>query len=229
MRMEPLADYLDLSAGRGKAKAPRLNVDDWHARAPETREEWLNKATDKLRPLFEAAGYKVPANVRNTCGFPSKSALANKKQRIGECWSDSASEGKVFEIFISPVLAKELTVLETLAHELVHATVGLEAKHGSKFSKCAKAIGLEGKMTATTAGKELREKLSDLAKAIGPYPHKRLHGMTSGEKKQGTRLIKCECKTCGYTVRTTRSWLEFGAPICPVDDEAMDIEGGTDE
>lgn len=223
-----LADYAADARAAVAPKAPRLNIEDWHARAPETREEWLNKATDKLRPLFEAAAYKVPENVRNTCGFPSKSALANKKQRIGECWSDSASEGKVFEIFISPVLAKELTVLETLAHELVHATVGLEAKHGSKFKKCAVAIGLEGKMTATNAGRELTAKLDDIAKAIGPYPHKRLHGMTSGEKKQGTRLIKCECATCGYTVRTTRSWLEFGAPVCPVDEEPMEIEGDSD-
>lgn len=30
-------------------------------------------------------------------------------------------------------------------------------------------------------------------------------------------MLKCECSTCGYTVRTARKWLETaGAPLCPV-------------
>lgn len=31
-------------------------------------------------------------------------------------------------------------------------------------------------------------------------------------------MLKCECSTCGYTVRTARKWLETaGAPLCPVE------------
>jgi hypothetical protein len=189
----------------------------------DTREQWLNAATDKLRPLFKQAGYEVPANVRTTCGFPHKSAFASR-QRIGECWSDTASEGKVFEIFISPVKADPVEVLDVLAHELVHATVGLAAKHNGPFRKCATAIGLEGKMTSTHAGKELKGRLQDIAEALGPYPHKKLtKSMTNGEKKQTTRLIKCECNECGYTVRTTQAWLDLaGAPICPLDERQME-------
>lgn len=38
-------------------------------------------------------------------------------------------------------------------------------------------------------------------------------------KKQKTRMLKCECATCGYTVRTARKWLELaGAPLCPIED-----------
>lgn len=30
-------------------------------------------------------------------------------------------------------------------------------------------------------------------------------------------MLKCECATCGYTVRTARKWLETaGAPLCPL-------------
>jgi hypothetical protein len=29
-------------------------------------------------------------------------------------------------------------------------------------------------------------------------------------------MIKCECETCGYIVRTARRWIEeMGAPHCP--------------
>jgi hypothetical protein len=42
----------------------------------------------------------------------------------------------------------------------------------------------------------------------------------SGPSKQTTRMIKVacvdpECPTVGYTVRTTRKWLELGHPLCP--------------
>lgn len=182
----------------------------------ETREQWLITATNALRPHFAAADYTIPDNVRVTCGWPSKSALARKNQRIGECWSDKASAGKVFEIFITPSLADPAAVLPVLVHELVHATVGLEAKHGKVFKRCAEAVGLEGKMRSTHAGAELVRQLATLAQGIGRYPHHELRGMTTGEKKQGTRLVKAECACCGYTVRVTRKWLDqAGAPLCP--------------
>ena len=40
--------------------------------------------------------------------------------------------------------------------------------------------------------------------------------------KQTTRLLKCQCDICGYTVRVTRKWLDIGAPHCP-DHGAMPI------
>lgn len=46
-------------------------------------------------------------------------------------------------------------------------------------------------------------------------------------EKQGTRLLKCRCASCGYTVRTTRKWLDLaGPPICPTDRVALVAEGG---
>lgn len=39
---------------------------------------------------------------------------------------------------------------------------------------------------------------------------------SNAKKKQGTRMIKCACGECGYTVRTTAKWLEVGPPCCPL-------------
>lgn len=39
-----------------------------------------------------------------------------------------------------------------------------------------------------------------------------------------TRLIKCQCGTCAYSIRTTRKWItELGPPICPCNREVMEI------
>ena len=46
------------------------------------REAWLQAATTALRAHFTAQGYTIPANVRSTCGWPSKSATARKKRRM---------------------------------------------------------------------------------------------------------------------------------------------------
>jgi hypothetical protein len=53
-----------------------------------------------------------------------------------------------------------------------------------------------------------------LFKRIGPYPA----GFLIDTPKQGTRMLKCDCSACGYTVRITRKWLDAaGPPICPTD------------
>ena len=187
------------------------------------REAWLQTATTALRAHFTAQGFTIPDNVRSTCGWPSKSATARKKRRIGECWSDDASDGKQFEIFISPALADPLSVTETLAHELVHATVGLKAGHGAAFKRCATAIGLTGKMTSTEPGPAFRAWYAQ--QSFAPYPHETLNASNAG-KKQATRLIKCECPEClaegaPYIVRASQSTLDRGVPICPVHNVPM--------
>lgn len=186
-----------------------------------TREQWLNNAAKALVPHFKKAGYEMPTNVRMTCGFPHTKAFG-KKQRIGECWAAEASGDKHFEVFISPVLSDPMKVLGTLVHELVHATVGLKHGHKKPFAECARKMLLEGKLTATTTGKAFAKQIGNpVLKALGKYPHARLNG-TVKEKKQTTRLIKCVCEECGYTIRTTRGWLDMGgAPICPLDNQQM--------
>lgn len=192
--------------------------------ANQIRENWLQKCCDMLAHRFTPAGYTVPA-VRVSVGFTSKgSQESNKSKRIGECWSNQSSTDGICQIFISPILSDALTVAATVAHELVHATIGNDKAHGPAFRKCALAIGLTGKMTNTTAGAEFAAwVVSTLLPAIGEYPHAALM-MANRDKKQTTRLIKCTCTECGYVARTTAKWIEqAGAPICPCNGEAMTV------
>ena len=184
----------------------------------ETREQYLNAAIDLMKPLFERNGAKLP-KVRVSTGWPSTKALSQKNRRIGECWDKTASADGVFEIFISPCLDKVAepgSVLDTLVHEGVHAAVGLECGHKGAFKKLATRLGLEGKMTATSAGEALLAECKAWAAQLGDYPHAKLDLNKSPRKKQSTRMIKCECGQCGYTVRTSKKWLDdVGAPHCP--------------
>lgn len=185
----------------------------------QTREEWLQAAVELMRPLFKSAGYTVPI-VRVSCGWPSSGGLGRKSRTIGQAWSKAASSDNVSQIFISPWLdikvASECGVLSTLVHEVVHSTVGIEEKHNKVFSKCARAVGLEGKLTHTHAGEKLVEAMKMWAAKLGPYPHGKLDKTKGPVKKQTTRMVKCECPECGYTARVTRKWLDdIGAPHCP--------------
>lgn len=179
-----------------------------------SREEWLGRLVDALRPTFAELGHPLPERIRVSCGWPSRSALSRKAKRIGEAWSHRCSGDGAHETFLSPVLAEPIEVGATLVHELVHHAVGVEAGHKGPFRKLAVAIGLEGKMTATTAGAALQGRLHALADELGPYPHAALVG-GDGRKKQSTRMLKVTCDACGCIARMTRQWLdEVGAPTC---------------
>jgi hypothetical protein len=178
-----------------------------------TREEWLNELAGKLRPMFEEHGATLPALLHISCGWPTHRALtssSSKSRTIGQCFAPECSAGGFTEVFISPCIADSVAAGAVLVHELVHAAGN--AGHGAKFRKLAVVLGLEGKMTATTAGAELAKRLNALCESIGPYPHATLD--LSKEKKQGTRMIKVVCPECGYTVRTTRQWIVQGLPTC---------------
>jgi hypothetical protein len=189
-----------------------------------TREGYLLAAIELFRPIFERHGANVP-KVHVATGWPSSRGLSTKKRALGECWDKKASTDSVPQIFISPWLSDPsdifigsgdgMGVLPTLAHELVHAVLGYDAGHGPKFKKLALAIGLEGKMTSTHAGEKLVAEIRAMVPKLGEYPHAKLDAVESGKKKQGTRMVKCACDECGYTVRTTKKWLEVGPPHCP--------------
>ena len=193
----------------------------------DTREAWLHAAARHYQPFFAEQGYPLP-RIRITCGFPSTRATGSgKSQAIGQCWAAEASADGTVEVMVSPVLADStVKVLGVLFHELVHAAVGTKCGHKGPFRKVATAGGLEGKMTATKEGEAFVRRAQPIIDDLGPYPHARLNPALSGRKKQSTRLIKCECATCGYTVRTTLKWIAMGAPICPVEDEESGDDHG---
>jgi SprT-like family protein len=175
------------------------------------RQQWLERAVEALRNKFIGAGYTVPQKIRVSIGWPKRAASCGA---IGECWATEASSDRHAELFISPELTDGAHIAHVLAHELVHATVGTGAGHGKPFKRCALEIGLRGPMRSTMAGPEFAGWTRALMQRIGPYPA----GYLTDTPKQGTRMLKCECSTCGYTVRITRKWLDLaGPPICPTD------------
>jgi hypothetical protein len=175
------------------------------------RQNWLEHAVEALRSRFVEAGYSVPEKIRVSIGWPKRAASCGA---IGECWSTEASSDRHAELFISPELTEGARILDVLAHELVHATVGTAAGHRKPFKQCALAIGLEGPMRATTASQEFVEWAETLFKRIGPYPA----GFLTDTPKQGTRMLKCHCSICGYIARVSHKWLALaGPPICPSD------------
>jgi hypothetical protein len=117
-------------------------------------------------------------------------------------------------VFVSPQLTDGAGIVVTLAHELTHSCVGIEAGHGKLFKQCALRIGLAGPMRATVASPEFTAWAEALFTRIGPYPA----GFLVDTPRQGTRQLKCLCPACGYTARVTRKWLTIaGPPICPSD------------
>jgi hypothetical protein len=171
----------------------------------QTREEWMNSFARLCRPKFEEIGYPLPENVRFSIGFPSTGA---KGKRIGECWASTASKDNVFEIFVTPFMGDTSRIADIQVHEMVHAAVGLDKKHGPVFKKCATKLGLEGKMTATVAGPEFHKWAGPLLDKLGPIPHAELQGMTNGRKADTNRHIKCECDECGTIFRMSRKAID---------------------
>lgn len=183
-----------------------------------TREQWLEAFVTAARPMFIARGYTIPDKVRVSVGFAHQTRGGKV---IGQCWSDAASGDGTHEIFVTPTLDDSSRMADVITHELCHAVVGIDAKHGPKFKQCATAMGLEGKMTATTAGESWHEWADPILKDLGPIPHAALNAERSGIKKQTTRLLKAECDMCQLTFRITAKWANGRELICP----DIDCEG----
>jgi hypothetical protein len=190
------------------------------------RESYLIQSVELLRGLFRkcgAAGAEIPP-VRVSVGWQLRGGV----KAIGSCWKREASRDGSFQIFISPAIDDTVEALAILVHELCHACTDCDG-HGAAFKALARAIGLDGKLTATYPGPALTERLNALVVGvIGKYPHAALipDPEKSGQKKEGTRLIKCVCEKTGYTVRTTRKWLvTYGPPLSPVTKTPMKVEG----
>lgn len=180
-----------------------------------TREAWLQALAAEMAPWFDQP---VPP-VRIGVGFTSKGGRSNS---IGQCWIPEASSDEVAAIFLHPKLGTAEDVAHVLAHELVHASVGCDKKHGPVFRRQAVALGLAGPMTATVAGPEFAERVAPALAKLGPYPHGALAG--AGHRKQTTRMHKVICGWSGcpfadgasvYTLRMSQKWIDRALPACP--------------
>lgn len=185
------------------------------------RQSWFECVVDALRvERFAPAGYTIPPNIRVSVGFPKGS---DQCKIVGQCWSPTASSDEHAELFISPILLDPVDIISTLGHEAGHATVGTGCGHRGPFKKCMLAIGLLPPMRSTPPSEDFKAWIADLISRIGPYPA----GNLTVTKKQGTRLLKCQCAACGYLARVTQKWIvESGSPLCPTDKTPMEVAHG---
>ena len=189
----------------------------------DTREAWLEAAVEVFRGWFVKAGAPMPATIKVTCGWPARGGTAAKGRVLAECWHPKVSADGATQIFVSPYIGDAARALDVLLHECVHAALGVGTGHGPAFAKLAFGLGLAGKPTATIAGEALQKRLVEaVIPALGKYPHGKMEvtewEISDRPKKQvGSRMVKCSCESCGYTVRTTRKWLEVATPTCPFD------------
>lgn len=137
----------------------------------------------------------------------------------------------IHEINLSAEELKNCDPGELIIHEMAHAenkARGIKdcanQVHNKHFKTMAESLGLKVKPRDTRYGfgfTDLDEPAKAFLKKIDfnekVFTMNRLELRTSA--KAGTRLLKCECPACGYTVRTTQKWLDVGLPVCPCGEE----------
>ena len=194
-----------------------------------TSEEWLREAVMRLHDEVFAehlGGAELPA-FRISRGWPRGSRKA-----IGQCWSTVSSKDGATEMFISPVLgtAERVSLLQVVAHEMVHMYVGAEHGHKAPFAKLARAIGLEGKLTATTAGAAFVDSTAALLADMPAYPAEKMSA-DSGTPVKKTYLLRVTCPECPevvlrMTMKVVAACQEgpHGAVLCPCCGEEAEVE-----
>lgn len=194
----------------------------------ETREGWLLAAAARMRELVfttEDVDFVVP-EFRVSVGWPK--GKRSTTTVIGECFNTANFEDKIPQIYISPILEESLELLGCLAHEMIHALDDCQNGHRGHFAYVFKRIGMTGKRTQCAVGEELTLVLKTIADELGEYPHSKMGrgaGKKSGPKKQTSRMlpIKCTDGDCGYSLRTTRVWIEKGLPTCFCGSEMAEV------
>ena len=137
-------------------------------------------------------------------------------------------------------------VAGTVIHELAHVLVGYGHGHDKEWKQACDTLGL---INAKAAGHNyklagfkpvIRNKIASLPLPQDGNPATVMNNLgispaklkpcamgigTRGGKSRGigsgSRLVKCTCGKCGYTVRTTGKWLAIGNPKCPEGDEML--------
>lgn len=155
-----------------------------------------------------------------------------KRRTVGLCFDPSVSGDGSTEILIRLDREDALEVFAILAHELIHAALGLGAGHGPRFKRVAVLLGLAGPMRATRSGPAFAKLAAPLLETLGPFPHRALR--SSGdhplERKQTARMHPLFCPRCGLRIWTTRSALaavEAAGRVfsCPLDAETLTMKG----
>ena len=173
-----------------------------------TREAWLVKAADLITDLIICPAAEALNETYDLEHFRVSIGHPQSKGAIGECWKKSASADNYNEIFITPHEDNSTAILATLVHELIHAADDCQSGHKNFFARMARKCGLVGKLTATTAGDELQERLLDIVDALGEIPHHKLDSKHRVKPKQSTRMLKIECSSCGFNFRASKTQIK---------------------
>jgi hypothetical protein len=174
------------------------------------REEWLTQAADLISntiilPAIEDKRVNVDTDFKLSVsiGHPKS------KNAIGECWIRDASEDKkTNHVFITPHCNDSVRILDVLTHELLHAYDDCRDGHKGRFALLARAVGLEGKLTATVAGDVLREKLLDIVDVLRDIPHTKLDESLGNKPKQKARMLSVLCEPCDFRFSASRTQLD---------------------
>jgi hypothetical protein len=199
-----------------------MQTEENRPNALPTRDLWLQRATDALRPLFQTHGLALPDNIRFAIAFTS---TGRRGKQLGETWHSPASADGAFEVILRADLAEPVAVLGVLVRQLVHAALPAEQSHGKRYKQAANRIGLQGKMREAVPNPYLQERLERLAAELPPLPHAALDinwRAVDKPRAQRGRMLKAECTSlgegqddpCGYTVRLSAKWASIGA-VCP--------------
>ena len=179
-----------------------------------TREGWLNEFIERSRASFICAGAPLPANVRAAICPPHRS----KQKAIGLCWSDAVSEDLGREIWVTAAETDPVRVAGILVHELCHAALPHHVKHGPAFGRLARALGLEGPLTATREGEAFQNLWADVLARLGPIPAVARFTLPVASDFRVQRTPKAtnvSCPECGFTAKVRLDQMAWGRLTCP--------------
>ena len=179
-----------------------------------SREGWLNAFIELSRSFFIQAGTPLPVNVRAAICPPHRS----KQKAIGLCWSDAVSEDLGREIWVTAAETDPVRVAGILVHELCHAALPHHVKHGPAFGRLARALGLEGPLTATVEGETFRALWAGVLARLGPIPTAARFTLAIASDFRVQRTPKAtnvSCPACGFTAKVRLDQMAWGRLVCP--------------
>lgn len=200
-----------------------------------TREDWLRRAVDIMRPMIEQVSGIVVPDVHISVGLGTR---RYEKGVAAVCYRRRASTDGKNHVFISPEESDTAEILSSVLHELIHAALDCEDGHRGRFAEYATRLGFEAPFTSTPPSTALAMEFMVMAAELGDYPHAALTvrepkpveapaGMpgagttttlTSGSGPQVNRWISFECPDHRVPVRMSRTRAAQGAPLCGHDD-----------
>lgn len=198
-----------------------------------------NKQTSSLAPLIAEAERCLKEAIKHY-GLKTKPEsivftiqTKGRKNALGWFWANrwKNAEGTVQEINLSAETLRDCNPGEVLIHELAHAeNFTLDIKdcvnnvHNKKFKAMAEQLGLIVKprdkrygFGFTDLGPGAKDFLAKIKFNAELFKMNRLEPLNAA--KAGTRLLKCQCPSCEYTVRITQKWIDVGLPTCPCGEE----------